>query len=249
MNNNIQPHINLGSHMTQAKYALLPGDHKRLDRIMPLLDNVEQLAFNREYRSLKGTYQGVEVLAISTGIGGPSTAIALHELSAIGVNNAIRIGSCGALQTHLALGELILASGAVRDEGTSTHYIDLSFPAVSDTDLLYHLKASCIKNNFAHHVGVVRSHDTFYTEKEMQICDYWSEKGVLGADMETATLFVVGRLLGMRTASILNVVVKHQDNVEDGISNYVQAQSDCLQGEINEIKLALDAIYADANQN
>ena len=231
--NNVQPHILLSDTMTAAKYVLLPGDHKRLDSVVPYLENVEHLTFNRE-------------LVVSSGIGGPSTAIALHELYNIGVRNAIRIGSCGALQPSLQLGDLVLACGAVRDEGTSKTYMDIQYPAVPCPELLHHLRSNSKKNNFSSVTGIVRSHDSFYTTKEDKICDYWSAHGVLAADMETAPLFVIGQMLGMRTASILNVVVRYQEKVEEGISNYVDQQNSCLQGEKNEIILALDSILSDS---
>lgn len=244
MSDSLQPHISLDKTRTSAKYALLPGDPKRLDNVIPFLENVEELAFNREFRSLRGWYKDIEILVVSTGIGGPSTAIVLHELNNIGVKNAIRIGSCGALQTDFDLGDLILASGAVRDEGTSSMYIKESYPAIADLDLLYHVKQNCIKHNFNYRIGIVRSHDSFYTDQEQKICQYWSSQGVLGADMETSALFVIGRLLGMQTASILNVVVKHEESVEQGISDYLQQEECCLQGEKNEIELALDSIFS-----
>ncbi|MDQ7493007.1 phosphorylase family protein, partial [Salmonella enterica] len=100
----MQPHIRLNTSMTRAKYALLPGDPGRVDRIARFLDKAEILGQNREFRAARGWYQGVEIVVLSTGIGGPSTAIAIEELRQVGVNTLIRIGSCGALQDSLALG-------------------------------------------------------------------------------------------------------------------------------------------------
>ena len=130
----LQPHIRLDE-TVGARCALLPGDPARLDRIAPFLTNVRALAFNREYRSLVGEYRGLPVLAVSTGIGGASAGIAVEELHAIGVTAMIRIGSCGALQPRVKLGDLILVSGAVRDDGASKTYLDPIFPAVPDTEL------------------------------------------------------------------------------------------------------------------
>ena len=100
-----------------VRYAILPGDPARLDRVAAQLESVRELAYNREFRSLTGTYKGVPVLAVSTGIGGSSAGICVEELHNIGVEAAIRIGSCGALQTGIALGDLILGCGAIRDDG------------------------------------------------------------------------------------------------------------------------------------
>lgn len=237
-----QPHIALSPAMTKARYAILPGDPKRLDHIKTWLTEPQELAFNREYRSLKGDYQGVEILALSTGIGGASTAIALHELHHLGITAVIRIGSCGALQADIALGELILASGAVRDEGTSKAYLDTAYPAISDPTLLQRLQQHSDRLHLPARTGIIRSHDSFYTDRENEICSYWSARGILGADMETAALFVIGTQLQMRTASILNVVVRYQEQAKQAITNYQQQQQACYQGERNEIILALTTL-------
>ena len=126
-----QAHIQLDESVN-AKYAILPGDPARLDHIKKYLDDVEELAYNREFRSLSGFYKGMKVIAISTGIGGSSASIAIEELHNIGVTTMIRIGSCGALQKGIKLGDLIFAEGAIRDDGTSKTYIDVSYPAVPD---------------------------------------------------------------------------------------------------------------------
>ena len=130
----LQPHIQLDS--LDARAALLPGDPARLDRIAKELTDVRELAYNREFRTIEGTFQGMKVIACSTGIGGSSASIAIEELHNLGVNAMIRIGSCGALQKGIGLGDLVIASGAVRDEGTSKAYADIRYPAVPDTELL-----------------------------------------------------------------------------------------------------------------
>ena len=159
----IMPHLKLSDELN-IKYAILPGDPARVDRIAEQLEQVESLAYNREYKSIQGLYKGVPVLAVSTGIGGPSTGIAVEELSRIGVTHAIRIGSCGALQKNIHLGDLILVQGAVRDEGTSKTYIDSIYPAVPDYELLNACVKVAEKEAIPHHVGLGRSYDIFYTD-------------------------------------------------------------------------------------
>ena len=127
----MQPHIHLEENLAIAN-AILPGDPARVERIAAYLDNVESLGMNREYRAISGSYRGVRILAMSTGMGGPSMAIAVEELRRIGVSRMIRIGSCGALQSGIGIGELIIAQAAVRDEGTSAAYAPRAYPAVSD---------------------------------------------------------------------------------------------------------------------
>ena len=235
----LMPHLKLSDELN-IKYAILPA---RVDRIAEQLKQVEPLAYNREYKSIRGLYKGVPVLAVSTGIGGPSTGIAVEELSRIGVTHAIRIGSCGALQKNIHLGDLILVQGTVRDEGTSKTYIDSIYPAVPDYEFLNACVEVVKKEKIPFHIGLGRSHDSFYTDQEDEIDALWASKGVLGADMETAALYVIGRLRGVHTASILNTVVEYEENLEENINHYTDGASKMMQGEWNEIHTALEAIY------
>ena len=236
----IMPHIRLSVGQA-APYALLPGDPARLDRIAPYLSDVQELAYNREYRSIKGLYHGVPVMAVSTGIGGASAAIAVEELSRIGVRGMIRIGSCGALRKGIGLGDLILVNGAVRDDGASSSYVDSKYPAIPDTELLIACMDSAKALGARTHVGIARSHDSFYIDHEEEICAYWSGKGVLGSDMETAAVFVTGGLRGVKTASILNTVVEYQEELSEQINSYTDGESAMMRGEQLEILTALDA--------
>ena len=236
----LQPHIQLDESLG-IRYAILPGDPARVERIAVHLENVRELAFNREYRSLCGTYKGVPVLALSTGIGGASTTIALEELRHIGVTHCIRIGSCGAIQNGIALGDLVLVNGAVRDDGASKTYVPAQYPAVPDTDLLIHCIEAAKERGVTYHVGLARSHDSFYIDNEEEVSTYWGQRGVLGSDMETATLFTVGRLRGLKTASILNNVVLWGGDTADAIGSYVDGESLTAKGEREEILTALEA--------
>lgn len=235
----LQPHIRLGRNHS-ADYALLPGDPGRVKRIAAFLDDVEELAYNREFYSVRGKYKGVSVLIVSTGIGGPSTGIAVEELNKIGVKTMIRIGSCGALQDNMKVGDLVIAQAAVRDEGTSKTYIDPCYPAVPDPDVMFAILKCARELNYRHYCGIIRSHDSFYTDRENEIDNYWSERGVLAADMETAALFVIGRLREVRTASILNVVTEKTASLEQSINDYASGERAAAMGEEREIKLALE---------
>lgn len=235
-----QPHIQLDESIG-TKYALLPGDPARLDRIIPFLDNIKEEKFSREYRSLTGEYKGVRILAMSTGMGGTSTGIAVEELSRIGVKAMIRIGSCGTLQPQVNVGDMIIVNGAVRDDGASQTYIDPTFPAVPDTGLMLACIQAAQENGFSYHVGIARSHDSFYTDVNDEINAYWSAQGVLGCDMETAALFTIGHLRGIKTASILNNVVPFSEDIFDSVGNYADGASLAMQGEKKEIQTALEA--------
>ena len=242
-----QAHIQLDESVN-AKYAILPGDPARLDHIKKYLDNVEELAYNREFRSLSGFYKGMKVIAISTGIGGSSASIAIEELHNIGVTTMIRIGSCGALQKGIKLGDLIFAEGAIRDDGTSKTYIDVSYPAVPDAELLINCEEYAKEMNWTYHAGIVHSHESFYFDENDAIEEGWSKKGVLSSDMETAALFTVGRLRGIKTASILNNVVLYGEDTADAIGDYADGASLTYEGEKREILVALEAMYRKENK-
>ena len=235
-----QPHICLDESVG-ASYAILPGDPARIDRIAAHLENVEELAYNREFRSICGTYKGVKILALSTGIGGCSAGIAIEELRNIGILAAIRVGSCGALQQGIGLGDLILVSGAVRDDGVSKAYVPPIFPAYADIQLLSCVIAAASDLGVNWYEGLAHSHESFYHDDADEVSEYWSSRGVLGADMESAALFTIGRLRGIKTASILNNVVLYGQDTADAIGDYVGGESLTSIGERNEILTALEA--------
>lgn len=239
--NSLQPHIRC-SIEDGAAYAILPGDPARVERIKEYLEDVKDIAFNREHKSISGTYKGVKIMAVSTGMGGASTGIAVEELHNIGVKAMVRIGSCGALQKDIHMGDLILIHGAVRDDGASRAYVEGIYPAVPDTELLMHMIEAARSLKVPYHIGKCRSHDSFYTDREDEIDAYWHGKGVLGADMETAALFTIGALRGVRTASVLNTVSLYEGDLENEINGYVEGGQKAAEGERNEILLALETL-------
>lgn len=245
---NLQPHIRC-TNEDAASYAILPGDPQRVEHIKEFLTDVKDIAFNREHKSISGYYKGVKVMAVSTGMGGPSTAIAIEELANIGVKAMIRIGSCGALKEGIKLGDLVLVNGAVRDDGASKAYVETTYPAVPDTELFMDVMEAAKTQGFPYHVGLGRSHDCLYGDPKGELDAYWGARGVLGSDMETATLFVVGRLRGIKTASILNNVVEVEGNLKDEINSYVNGESAVAEGEKREIIAALEAFAAYENNH
>lgn len=236
----LQAHIRLACE-DSARYAMLPGDPGRIDHIKEFLTDVKELAYNREMRSISGFYKGIKVLAVSTGMGGASTGIAVEELRNIGASHMIRIGSCGALDPGMKLGDLLIVNGAVRDEGTSKAYVESAYPAIPDTGLLINVIQAAKECNVPYYVGKARSHDSFYIDGEEEINRYWSKKGILGSDMETAALFTIGSLRGVKTASILNTVVEYEGNLTKEINEFVDGDASMKQGERNEILVALEA--------
>lgn len=235
-----QAHIALDESLG-VKYALMPGDPGRIDRIIPFLDDALELAYNREFRSVCGSYRGTRVLVISTGIGGCSAGIAAEELNSIGIKAMIRIGSCGALQRGIGLGELIVVSGAVRDDGASKAYVPDIYPACADYQLLRCIVDSAEKLGVKYHEGIAHSHESFYHDENDVQSEYWSKKGVLGADMESAALYTIARLRGVKAASILNNVVLYGEDTADAIGDYAGGASQTAKGEADEILVALEA--------
>ncbi|WP_332404783.1 nucleoside phosphorylase [Vibrio metschnikovii] len=237
----IQPHINV-AHGQVANRVIVCGEPNRANRIAALLDNPELIAENREYRLFNGRYNGQQITVCSTGIGAPSLIIAVEELKQCGVSHIVRVGSAGAMQANIQLGDLIVAEAAVRDEGGSKAYIADTYPAFSSFSLLSRLHAFLIQQPTAVHFGLVRSHDSFYTDEEQNLCHYWNKKGVLGADMETSALLTVGRLRGLQVASVLNNVVLYQQDVQQGVTQYVNADQAMMAGEKLAATAALDAL-------
>ena len=238
-----QPHILCGPEDV-AELVLLPGDPSRVLRVAEYLDEWHEVAFNREFRTVTGTYKGMGVTITSTGIGGASAVIALEELIACGGKKFIRIGSAGATQSDIGIGDLIIATGAVREDGASAMYVDKRFPATANHTLVSKMVAIAEKNNYNYHAGLVRSHDGFYMDEEMDLMNYWSKKNILGSDMETAALFVVGAIRGVQVASILNNVVLYEGDLKASINDYVDEKTLAETGEKREILVALETFKA-----
>ena len=206
-------HINI-TREQGAEYAILPGDPGRVPKIAAYLDNARFLAQNREFTSYVGELLGERVIVMSTGIGGSSAAIALEELSMAGLKTAIRIGTCGGIQEKVVSGDLVIATSAVRMEGTSKEYAPIEFPASADFDVTCALTKAALKNKFRYHTGVVQSKDSFYGQhspESMPVShellnkwEAWKRLGVLASEMETAALFTVGAVRGVRMGCVLH---------------------------------------------
>ncbi|EOB3674347.1 nucleoside phosphorylase [Vibrio vulnificus] len=236
-----QPHLCVDETQV-AERVIVCGEPDRANRIAALLENAELVAENREYRLFNGEFQGKAITVCSTGIGAPSMIIAVEELKQCGAKYIIRVGSAGAMQPNIALGELIVAEGAVRDEGGSKAYIDAAYPAYASFSLLKGLDGYLQTQAVPYHMGIVRSHDSFYTDDEETLCQYWNKKGILGADMETSALLTVGRLRGLHVASVLNNVVRYQQDVKEGVSQYVNDDDAMMAGEKRASLAALTAL-------
>ena len=196
-----------------GRYVLMPGDPGRVPLIAAYLDDASEVSFNREYRIYTGSLDGVAVSVCSTGIGCPSTAIAIEELVRCGADTFVRVGTSGRMQPNMSAGDLIVATAAIRDEGTSQQYLPLAFPAVADPLVVQALMAGCRAENAPFHTGVVHSKDSFYGEVEtarMPLAEQlqarwraWVGGGALCSEMEAATLFVVASVLRKRAGALM----------------------------------------------
>ena len=198
-----QPHLLVGEG-DLADVALVPGDPGRVDRIAAQCENVETVAQNREYKVVNATYEGREVTICSTGIGSPSAAIAAEELHAVGVETLLRVGTCGALQRGIEIGDMVVATGAAKDEGTSKRYEKATLPAVPDYDVLSALVDVSEDRDETVHVGPIATDDAFYVETEEYV-DEWEAAGMLAVEMEAAALFSLARRKGIRAGAICTV--------------------------------------------
>lgn len=203
-------HVGLGPGDV-GEYVLVPGDPFRTPLIAKHLDEAREVAFSREYRTFTGKVDGTFVSAMSTGMGGPSVAIGLEELHELGVHTVLRVGTCGALQPQVKMGDLVIALASVRSEGTPDGYVPKEYPAVGSLHVINAMVEAAEAAGVPYHVGLMRSVDALYSDllpdqmprPDLRAeLDMWTKSGVLANDMETSTLYVVGRIRNVRAGTI-----------------------------------------------
>ena len=211
-----QYHIQVGRGDV-GRYVIMPGDPKRCALIAKYFDDPKLIADNREYVTYTGTLDGTPVSVTSTGIGGPSASIAMEELVMSGADTFIRIGTCGGMDINVKSGDLVIANGAIRMEGTSREYAPIEFPAVPDFDVTNALVAAAKKLEKPYHVGVVQC------------------KGCKASEMESAALFIVASALKVRAGSVF-LVMANQERAKEGLENPIVHDTDAA------IRTAVEAI-------
>lgn len=199
-----------------GRYCILPGDPGRCEAIARHFDSPVHIGMNREYNIYTGTLLGEKVTVCSTGIGGPSAAIAMEELHNIGADTFIRVGTCGGIAMDVQAGDIVVATGAIRFEHTSLEYAPIEFPSVADFGITTALKAAGEALGFRTHTGIVQCKDAFYGQHSpekspvyydlLQKWESWKRLGVKASEMESAALFVVAAALGVRCGSCFHVV-------------------------------------------
>lgn len=229
-----QYHIQVGEGDV-GRYVILPGDPKRCAKIAEYFDDPVLVADNREYVTYTGYLDGVKVSVTSTGIGGPSASIAMEELVRAGADTFIRVGTCGGMQLDVKSGDLVIATGAVRMEGTSKEYAPIEFPAVADIGIVNALIASAGEMKEEYHAGVVQCKDAFYGQHAPEAMpvsyellnkwEAWKRLGCLASEMESAALFIVASTLHVRVGSVF-LVVANQEREREGLENPVVHDTD-----------------------
>ncbi len=228
-----------------GKYVIMPGDPKRCVKIAQYLDNAILVGDNREFVTYTGYLNGVKVSVTSTGIGGPSASIAMEELVKCGADTFIRIGTCGGMQLDIKGGDVVVATGAIRAEGTTKEYAPIEFPAVPTLEVTNTLVNAAKKLGVTVHTGVVQCKDSFYGQHRPETLpngqellrkwDAWLKLGTVASEMESAALFIVAAYLRVRVGSCF-LVVANQERAKAGLENKQEHDTDLA------IKVAVEAI-------
>lgn len=228
-----------------GKYVILPGDPKRCKKIAEFFDNPQLIADNREYVTYTGYLNGEKVSVTSTGIGGPSAAIAMEELVKVGAETFIRVGTCGGMQLDIKGGDVVVATAAIRMEGTSKEYAPIEFPAVANLEVTNALVEAAKNLDYTCHTGVVQCKDSFYGQHapESKPVSYellnkweaWKRLGCLASEMESAALFVVASYLKVKVGSVF-LTVANQEREKNNLENPIVHDTE------KAIKTAIEAI-------
>lgn len=230
-----------------GKYVILPGDPKRCEKIAQYFDNPQLVGDNREFVTYTGYIDGEKVSVTSTGIGGPSAAIALEELTKIGATTFIRVGTCGGMAIDVKGGDIVIATAAIRMEGTSKEYAPIEFPAVANLEIVNALVKSASELGYTYHTGVVQCKDSFYGQhnpEKMPVhyelqnkWEAWKKLGCLASEMESAALFVVASYLGVKIGSVF-LTVANQEREKENLENPVVHNTEmAIKTAINAIKI------------
>ena len=235
-----QYHIQVGKGEV-GRYVILPGDPKRCKKIAQYFEDPVFVADNREYVTYTGTLDGVKVSVTSTGIGGPSTSIAVEELAQLGIRTFLRIGTTGAIQPHINVGDVLVTTASVRLDGASLHFAPLEFPAVADFECTTALVEAAKSIGATTHVGVTASSDTFYPGQERYdtysgrvvrhfkgSMEEWQAMGVMNYEMESATLLTMCASQGLRAGMVAGVIVNRTQQEIPNAETMKQTESQAV---------------------
>ena len=229
-----------------GKYVILPGDPKRCKKIAQYFENPQLVADNREYVTYTGYLDGEKVSVTSTGIGGPSAAIAMEELVKVGATHFIRVGTCGGIDINVKGGDVVVATAAIRMEGTSKEYAPIEFPAVANLEITNALVDSAKQLGYTCHTGVVQCKDSFYGQhsaEKMPVSyelqnkwEAWKKLGCLASEMESAALFIVASYLGVKVGSVFLTVANQERETQNLATPVVHDTEKAIKTAIEAIK-------------
>ncbi|WP_075183440.1 uridine phosphorylase [Pantoea sp. 1.19] len=224
-----------------ATLAIVPGDPERVKKIAALMDNPVHLASHREFTTWRAELNGKAVVVCSTGIGGPSTSIAVEELAQLGVRTFLRVGTTGAIQPNINVGDVLVTTGSVRLDGASLHFAPMAFPAVADFSCTTALVEAAKAHGATTHVGITASSDTFYPGQErydtfsgrvvshfQNSMQEWQQMGVLNYEMESATLLTMCASQGLRAGMVAGVIVNRTQKEIPDAATMKQTESDAV---------------------
>lgn len=237
-----------------SRYCFIPGSHLRGRRMAERLDDCRVVSATRGYWVYSGYYQGVFMTVCSTGMGGPVVAIAMEELAHMGVDTFIRVGSAGAYQDHLGVGDIAVATATNRNGGTSYNYLPASFPAAAHFELTSELVEAARQRGITAHTGVCSAGDAFYAPKDPNVRALMKKAGVVAVEMESDTQFIMGHFHGWRCAAAFVLdngpakQIKDSSSSSRSIAQHA-TDPDFLQGEENVITICLDAMAAIARKD
>lgn len=229
-----------------GRYVIMPGDPKRCEKIASHFEKAELVADNREYVTYTGYLDGKKVSVTSTGIGGPSAAIAMEELVKCGADTFIRVGTCGGMDINVKGGDIVVATGAIRMEGTSKEYAPIEYPAVADLEVSNALVEAAKTCGYNYHAGVVECKDSFYGQHEpdtkpvsyelLNKWEAWLRMGCKASEMESAALFIIANYLRVRVGSDF-LVIGNQEREKAGLENPIVHDTE------SAIKVAVEALH------
>jgi uridine phosphorylase len=237
-----------------GRYVLLPGDPGRCELIASYFDDAHFVTRHREFTSYSGTLLGEKVSVTSTGIGSPSTAIAMEELIRLGADTFIRVGTSGGMQPYVQVGSLAIVTGAIRDEGTTRQYMPVEFPAVADIDVVCALREAASQSGVSYHLGISQSKDSFYGQHEperMPVAEdllnrwrAWKQGGAICSEMEVSTIFILGSIYRKRTGGVMLISGNQESNEPPH-----QGAGESLEGLIQTAVTALKILIAQDRVN
>lgn len=232
-----------------GRYVILPGDPKRCEKIAQHFESPKLMADSREYVTYTGFLDGEKVSVTSTGVGGPSAAIAVEELVNVGADTFVRVGTCGGIDLDVKGGDLVIATGAVRMEGASREYAPLEFPAVADLDIANALVQAAKNLGKTFHTGIVQCKDSFYGQHDPQLMpvsyelqnkwEAWKRLGVKASEMESAAVFVVASYRKVRAGSAF-LVVGNQEREAAGLDNPIAHDTeDAIEAAVEALRILI----------